>query len=166
MQTGSGRETNGVGAYRKPDNLGEKPVGNAGAIYAVAGTSGQVGGGAINHPAMFYSTLALGSVVLDFSSNRLDAIFLRETGATNDSFTIIKDANYPLLLTNPVSLPDGNFQFTVLTRADRTNIVEVSTNLPANWTAVATNYSTNATFTFTQTNAAADELRLYRVKRP
>lgn len=115
---------------------------------------------------MFYSTLALGSVVLDFSSNRLDAIFLRETGATNDSFTIIKDANYPLLLTNPVSLPDGNFQFTVLTRADRTNIVEVSTNLPANWTAVATNYSTNATFTFTQTNAAADELRLYRVKRP
>ena len=114
VQTGSGRETNGLGAYRKPDGLGEKPIGNRGTIYTVAGSSGQIGGGTVNHPAMFYSTLALGSMVLDFSSNRLDAIFLRETGATNDSFSIIKDGTYPPMLANVVALPDDALQFTVL----------------------------------------------------
>ena len=166
LQTGSGRETNGVGAYHKPDGLGEKPVGNRGTIYTVAGSSGQATSGSVNHPAMFYSALSLGSVVLDFTSNRLDAIFLRDTGATNDSFTIIKDGTYPPLLTNAVSLPNGDYQFTVLTRAYRTNVIEATTTVPVSWNAVATNYSTNATFTFTRTNAVADELRLYRVKRP
>ena len=114
VQTGSGRPTNGLGAYRKPDGLGEKPIGNRGTIYTVAGSSGQIGGGTVNHPAMFYSTLTLGSMVLDFSSNRLDAIFLRETGATNDSFSIIKDGTYPPMLANVVALPDDALQFTVL----------------------------------------------------
>ena len=165
VQTGSGRETNGVGAYRKPDGLGEKPVGNRGTIYTVAGSSGQATTGTINHPAMFYSALALGSVVLDFSSNRLDAIFLRDTGATNDSFTIIKDGTYPPLLTNAVALPDAAFQFTVLSRAYRTNVIEASADLTAAWTPVFTNVITNVSFTFTETNAPGDPLRLYRVKR-
>ena len=166
VQTGSGRETNGVGAYRKPDGLGEKPVGNRGTIYTVAGSSGQATSGTVNHPAMFYSALALGSVVLDFTSNRLDAIFLRDTGATNDSFTIIKDGTYPPLLTNAAALPDDAFRFTVLTRAYRTNVVEATSDLPATWTPVFTNVTTNVSFTFTETNAPGDPLRLYRVKRP
>lgn len=165
VQAGSGREINGVGAYRKPDGLGESPIGNRGTIYTVAGSSGQVSGGTVNHPAMFYSTLALGSLVLDFTSNRLDAIFLRETGAINDSFTIIKDGTYPPLLTNVVALPGDTLQFTVLSRAYRTNVVETTTNLAASWTAVMTNVTTNASFNFTQPITPGDPLRLYRVKR-
>jgi len=165
VQTGSGRETNSTGAYRKPDGLGEPPIGNVGAIYAVAGSSGQISGGSLNHPAMFFSTSQLGSMVLDFNSNRLDAIFLRESGAVDDSFSIIKDGTHPPLLTNTVALGDGAFQFDVLGRAYRTNVIEATTNLTSSWTPVFTNLTTNVSFTFTETNAPGDPLRLYRVRR-
>jgi hypothetical protein len=164
IQPGSGRETNGVGAYHKPDGLGETPIGNRGAIYTVAGSSGQATTGLTNHPAMFYSALSLGSVVLDFKSNRLDAIFLRDTGATNDSFTIIKDGTHPPLLTG-VTPMGGDMQFTVLTRGWRTNVIEHSEDL-ATWQPAGTNYTTNTVFTFTQTNPPADSSHFYRVRRP
>lgn len=80
---GSGRPEE-TGAYRKvvgPHN---------GAVYAVAGSSGQAAAGALNHPAMFLSVSNLGSLVLDVTGNRLDAKFIRETGAIVDSFTIVK----------------------------------------------------------------------------
>jgi len=166
IQAGSGRETNGVGAYRKPDGLGEKPIGNRGTIYTVAGSSGQATTGTTNHPAMFYSALSLGSVVLDFNSNRLDAIFLRETGATNDSYTIIKDGTYPPRLTELTPQPGGDFQFTVLTRGYRTNIVEVSANLTDAWQAIGTNNTTNTYFLFIDTNAPTNASQFYRVRRP
>ena len=83
---GSGRPTEG-GAYTKP-TLG--PSAHEGAVYVVAGSSGQATGGALNHPAMFISLNNLGSMVLDVNANRLDAKFLRDTGAVADSFTIIK----------------------------------------------------------------------------
>jgi len=93
VQAGSGRETNGTGAYLKPANSVGAPVGNRGAIYAVAGSSGQTSGGSLDHAAMFISLNVLGSMVLDVTSNRLDAVFLREAGAgsvSNDWFSIIK----------------------------------------------------------------------------
>lgn len=80
---GSGREGE-TGAYRKA------PAPHNGAVYAVAGSSGHIAPGALNHPAMFISMSSLGSVVLDVAGNRLDARFLRETGAIDDSFTILK----------------------------------------------------------------------------
>ncbi|HEX4951061.1 MAG TPA: metallophosphoesterase, partial [Blastocatellia bacterium] len=86
---GSGRPNEG-GAYTKP-TLG--PSAHEGAVYVVAGSSGQATGGALNHPAMFISLNNLGSMVLDINGNRLDAKFLRETGAIADSFTIIKGNN-------------------------------------------------------------------------
>ena len=86
--SGSGRPA-GTGAYTKPSS-GIAP--HEGAVYAVAGSSGQASGGALNHPAMFISLNQLGSMVLDVDGNRLDAKFLRETGAIDDSFTIIKGA--------------------------------------------------------------------------
>ncbi|MDQ5858239.1 MAG: metallophosphoesterase [Acidobacteriota bacterium] len=83
---GSGRPA-GTGAYSKPTGgLGA----HEGAVYAVAGSSGQASGGTLNHPAMFISLNQLGSMVLDVDGNRLDAKFLRETGAIDDSFTIVK----------------------------------------------------------------------------
>jgi uncharacterized protein (TIGR03437 family) len=86
---GSGRPNEG-GAYTKP-TLG--PGAHEGAVYAVAGSSGQATGGALNHPAMFISLNNLGSMVLDVNFNRLDAKFLRETGEVADSFTIIKGSS-------------------------------------------------------------------------
>jgi len=76
-----------TGAYSKPSS-GLAP--HEGAVYAVAGSSGQTSGGLLNHPAMFVSLNQLGSMVLDVDGNRLDAKFLRETGAIDDSFTIVK----------------------------------------------------------------------------
>ncbi|MEI6808091.1 MAG: metallophosphoesterase, partial [bacterium] len=145
VQAGSGREINGVGAYHKPDGLGENPVGHRGTIYTVAGSSGQATTSTGIHPAMYYSELALGSVVLDFISNRLDVIFLRNTGMTNDSFTIIKDGTYPPRMTNLTPLPTGDVQFSVLCRGYRTNIIEGSTNLVLanNWRPIGTNTTTN-----------------------
>ncbi|MSQ48441.1 MAG: hypothetical protein EXR78_08705 [Deltaproteobacteria bacterium] len=82
---GSGR-VEGAEAYTKAAS------GGIGAVYAVAGSSGQIGGGLLNHPAMFISLNNLGSLVLDIKNNRLDAKFLRENGTIPDHFTIIKGA--------------------------------------------------------------------------
>jgi tetratricopeptide (TPR) repeat protein len=83
---GDGRE-GGDGAYGKL-TLGRGP--HEGTVYAVAGSSGQISGGTLDHPAMFVSLNVLGSMVLDFDGSRLDARFLNSTGAVEDSFTVIK----------------------------------------------------------------------------
>jgi Calcineurin-like phosphoesterase/Purple acid Phosphatase, N-terminal domain/Fibronectin type III domain len=83
---GSGRPED-TGAYEKPTS-GMAP--HEGAVYAVAGSSSVLQGGALNHPAMFISLLNYGSMVLDVNGNRMDAKFLRENGTVADSFTIIK----------------------------------------------------------------------------
>jgi hypothetical protein len=92
LQPGNGRETNGVGAYLKPDSLGKPAIGHKGTVYMVAGCSGQVTAtGNLNHPIMAVDFETLGSVVLDFASNRLDAIFLPTNGVPADWFSIIKE---------------------------------------------------------------------------
>lgn len=83
---GGGRASEGRPYHKHLFN----PRAHQGAVYAVVGSSGWTSGGALNHPAMHVSLNELGSLVLDINSNRLDATFLRETGATNDSFTIVK----------------------------------------------------------------------------
>ena len=87
LNAGDGRPT-GNGAYLKP--LGG--AAHQGAVYVLAGSAGQVSGtsSGFPHPAHFISLLNLGSLVLDINGNRLDATFLRENGATPDTFTIIK----------------------------------------------------------------------------
>lgn len=86
LNNGEGREQSS-GPYHKPRG---GPVPLYGAVYAVVGSSGWTSGGTLNHPAMQVSLNQLGSMVLDITSNRLDAIFLREDGTTNDWFTISK----------------------------------------------------------------------------
>ena len=85
--SGSGR-TNETGAYLKE---GVGPAARKGAVYVVTGSAGwawqNVG---LNHPAMYVGMSALGSMVIDVNSNRLDAKFLRETGAVDDYFTLVK----------------------------------------------------------------------------
>jgi len=88
VDSGSGREDD-TGAYVKsaPGAI------NQGAVYAVAGSSGKIGGGSLNHPAMFVSFNELGSMVLDFDGLRLDALFLDDAGNVLDYFTLIIDGS-------------------------------------------------------------------------
>jgi len=83
---GNGR-VDGDGAYRKPSRSREP---HEGAVYVTAGSSGHTGGGPLNHPAMFVSLKALGSVVLDIKGDELDQSFLDSTGRVRDHFTILK----------------------------------------------------------------------------
>lgn len=97
---GSGR-ADGTGAYNK-STLGAGP--HEGAVYAVAGSSGQISGGTLNHPAMFISLNNLGSMVLDVNGDTLDAKFLRENGAIADYFRIVKGTVAPVPPAAPSNL--------------------------------------------------------------
>src|SRR5207244_11658364 len=71
LHAGDGR-VDGNGAYQKPAVL----TPHKGAVYTVAGSSGQTGGGSLYHPAMYISLNVLGSLVLDINGSQLDAKFL------------------------------------------------------------------------------------------
>jgi hypothetical protein len=77
----------GTGIYTKP-SLGPAP--HEGAIYVVAGSSGQTSGGGLQHPLMALSLNVLGSLVLDIDGRRLDATFIDDKGHVRDYFTIVK----------------------------------------------------------------------------
>ncbi len=66
VDAGDGR-IDGTGAYQKPGVL----TPHKGAVYTVAGSSGQTGGGSLNHPAMYISLNVLGSLVLDVNGSQL-----------------------------------------------------------------------------------------------
>ena len=87
MDSGDGR-VDGDGAYRKAiyGSLGGK-----GAVYLTAGSSGKVGGGALNHPAHFVGIRELGSVVIEVNNDQLDLKFLNDLGLVRDYFTLFKD---------------------------------------------------------------------------
>ncbi len=77
----------GTGVYVKPSR---GPAPHEGAVYVVAGSSGQKSGGKLNHPVSVRSLNVLGSLVLDFDGLRMDATFLDDKAAVRDTFTIIK----------------------------------------------------------------------------
>ncbi len=77
----------GDGAYAKPTS-GTGPF--EGAVYVVAGSSSKLGGGPLDHPVMITSLNKLGSLVIDISGERLDALFLDDAGQELDHFTILK----------------------------------------------------------------------------
>ena len=81
-----GRE-NGTGVYTKPTR---GPAPHEGAVYVVAGSSGQISGGRLQHPVKALSLNVLGSLVLDIDGHRLDATFIDERARVRDYFTIIK----------------------------------------------------------------------------
>lgn len=82
----------GTGVYAKPSR---GPAPREGAIYVVAGSSGQISptsGSGLQHPAMCLSLNVLGSLVLDFDGLRLDATFIDDKAVVRDYFTIVKGA--------------------------------------------------------------------------
>src|SRR6185369_4640455 len=82
---GDGR-VGGSGPYTKA-HVQQQPF--EGAVYTVAGSSSEAKHVA-SMPCMVASITALGSLVLDFNGNRLDAHFLDNKGAVRDSFAIVK----------------------------------------------------------------------------
>jgi hypothetical protein len=117
---GSGRPED-TGAYLKP----EGPEGNKGAVYVVAGSSGHATFvRAIPHPVMFITLLKMGSMVIDISGNRMDAKFLRETGAIDDHFTIIKGEPAEPLRIARVRMQNSNPEIAWKSRAGRKYQVE------------------------------------------
>jgi|GEM_PF-1470786 len=98
IDRGNGR-IGGSGAYRKPSDVAADS--HAGTVYAVVGTGGRPGGGALNHPAMVRSLPILGSMVIDVDGDRLDAHFIDSAGAVQDNFTIQKGTLYPAVPSRP-----------------------------------------------------------------
>jgi len=84
---GSGQVSND-GAYYKAD-VG--PQNGKGAVYITTGSSGKIQAAPLGHPAMYYDAISLGSCVLKINADSLSVIFLRQTGAIDDQFTIIKN---------------------------------------------------------------------------
>jgi len=73
----------------------------------------------------------------------------------------------PALLTNMTVLPNGLSQFEVFSTAQRTNLVQASTNLAlSNWTTISTVVPATTSFVVTDSNAPAFQLRFYRVVQP
>ncbi len=86
LDAGSGQPSD-TGAYRKT-TIG--PAAQQGTVYVVAGSGGWATYRTGFHPAMYHDELQTGSLVIDVEGDRLDLQFLRETGAVDDSFTILK----------------------------------------------------------------------------
>lgn len=107
LDLGNGNEASD-GAYAKP-TAGMAP--HEGAIYAVAGCSGQTESGPLNHPAMYVSLVTLGSLVLDIDGDRLDGRFLDHLGNVLDAFTILKGVPRTLTRVEPrISETQGGVQ--------------------------------------------------------
>jgi len=77
----------GNGPYTKP-SIGKGP--HEGIVYSVAGSSGGISGGTLDHPVMVTSLNELGSMVIDVDDLTLDARFLNSSGVVRDSFRIVK----------------------------------------------------------------------------
>ena len=160
---GSGR-ADGTGAYNK-STAGAGP--HEGAVYAVAGSSGQTSGGALNHPAMFISLNNLGSMVLDVNGDTLDAKFLRENGVIADYFRIVKGTVAPVPPAAPTGLVATTFSSSQinLTWTDNSNNengfkVEQSTD-GTNFTQIA--MLTSNTVSYSATALTPSTTYFYRV---
>jgi hypothetical protein len=91
ISTKDGR-ADGWGIYHKATR---GPAPHEGTVYVVAGSSGQVSGGPLLHPAMYASLNILGSLVLDFDGPRLEATFIDTNAMVRDYFTVVKGSRSP-----------------------------------------------------------------------
>ncbi len=89
IQEGSGKEDQD-GHYQRP-TVGNQT--NDGAVYIVTGSAGRISNAPLDHNAMYYSAVSLGSTLMNVHGDTMRIKFLRETGIIDDNFTIIKDDN-------------------------------------------------------------------------
>ena len=84
---------------------------NAGAVYAVAGSSGQITPAPVDHPVMLVNLVELGSLVIDVDGERMDVQFLDALGQVDDSFTILTHPDEGLTAdTTVMSIAGGGSQ--------------------------------------------------------
>ncbi|MHC4105084.1 MAG: PKD domain-containing protein, partial [Planctomycetota bacterium] len=117
---GGDGKNDGDGAYKKA-TLGASP--HEGTVYIVAGSSGQITGGTLNHPVMITSLNVLGSVVLDVDDNKMDAKFIDNNGAIADYFTLMKGATVAEFVGTP---SNGNSPLLV-------SFTDQSSGTPVSW---------------------------------
>jgi hypothetical protein len=157
---GSGRPDE-LGAYRKD---GVVQASRQGAVYVVAGSSGKISGGSLNHAAMFRSLNRLGSLVLDVEGQRMDVKFLRETGQVDDYFTILKGPELRFTTiggTNVVAWPLTATGF-VLEQASAL----AGTPAETSWSVIPpVNYRSNTTEFFIPTPLSASD-QFFRLRQP
>jgi hypothetical protein len=79
------------GAYHKPSR---GPAPHEGTLYIVAGSSGQVSGGGLLHPAMYAGLNVHGSLVLDVHGHKLEGMFIDTNSLVRDYFTVAKGAEF------------------------------------------------------------------------
>ena len=154
---GSGRPLD-TGAYRKgADGLG--------AVYIVAGSSGWATFRTGVHPAMFTDALVLGSMVLNIDGNRLEAKFLRETGAIHDAFTMLKNVGPEALRICTFTRSGDEVTVRWKSIAGRRYRVEETIDLVAvPWSPASdTLTASGATSTWRGTTPVDDPKRFYRV---
>ena len=137
---------------------------NSGAVYIVAGSSGWATFRTGHHPIMFYDALVLGSLVIDVDGNRMDVKFLRETGAIDDHFTILKGVPAAPLRVVVFTLDDGEVTLRFKSVAGKTYQVEITNKLEdPDWTPVGGPVTaTGATTTWTSA-APGDGKSFYRI---
>ena len=163
LDEGSGRADE-TGPYRKPST---GPGANEGTVYIVAGSSGWATSQTGRHPIMHSALLVKGSLVLDIDGHRLDAKFLRETGAIDDYFTILKGgASDPVRIAN-FHHDGGNITARWNSRAGKTYRVEQTTSLETpDWNPVSTDILASGTTTsWTGGTASPVNRKFFRVRQ-
>lgn len=158
---GSGRPED-TGAYRKPS---DGPGANQGAIYVVAGCSGHATFQTGHHPVMYFDELEIGSLVIDINGNRLDAKFLRETGAIDDHFTILKGVAPEALRICSFAIEEGQVIVRWKSIAGETYRVQHAAALEGvGWTSASEPIvATGATSTWSAPLEPGETQRFYRV---
>ena len=108
--------------------------------------------------------LRMGSLVLDVDGKRLDARFVRETGAIDDSFTILKGAPPAPMRITSLKLQEGFVVVTFKSVAGHRYVVEKATRLQhPDWSAASEEITaTDATSVWSDIEGAADDC-FYRV---
>jgi len=158
---GSGREDE-TGAYRKA-TLG--PGAREGAVYIVAGSSGHATFGTLDHAAMFDARLEMGSLVIDVSSNRLDALFLRDTGTIPDHFTILKGTGPEALRIATFRVVNGIVHGAWKSTAGRSYQVEVKSRVDGNlWLPMGSPIHASGATSFWVDSATNGTAGFYRVR--
>lgn len=160
LDDGGGRERE-MGSYIKPVS---GVLANKGTVYVEVGCSASVRQPYSHHPVTFFDEPALGSLVIDISSNRLDAAFLRDNGKVDDSFTIVKGEPEPLRVRS-LTLRDGKVMLRWKSRQGQIYQVERSeTQRNSHWQPVGDSVmATGATTSWTNAVPPGAILNLYRV---
>ena len=152
---GSGRPDD-TGAYTKSDG--------AGAVYVVAGSSGWATFRTGHHPIMYYDELVRGSLVLDINGSRMDAKFLRETGAVDDYFTILKGAEPQPFRILSFSFADDQVRLRWRSIPGRTYRIQSSSNLETpDWDWASAPITATGVVTSWEDLAPAGDQQFFRV---